>query len=91
MACLDIKTGERKWRAGRYGKGQVLLLKDSGLLLVVSEQGQAILVRATPEKHEELASAPIFEGKAWSHPLVIGDRLYLRNAEEAVCFQLPTE
>jgi len=91
MVCLDIKTGERKWRAGRYGKGQVLLLKDSGLLLVVSEQGQAILVRATPEKHEELASAQIFEGKAWSHPVVIGDRLYLRNAQEAVCFQLPTK
>ena len=91
LVCLDLETGERQWRGGRYGKGQMLLLEDSGLLLVVSERGLAALVRATPEEHDEVATLQVFEGKAWSHPVVVGDRLYLRNASEAVCYQLPTE
>lgn len=90
LVCLDIETGERKWRGGRYGKGQVLLLQASELLLVITEQGEGLLVKAASEKHEELASMQIFEGKAWSHPVVIGNRLFLRNASEAVCYQLPT-
>ena len=91
LTCLSIDTGERKWRGGRYGKGQLLLLEDSGLLLVITERGEAVLVRATPDKHEELATLQIFEGKAWSHPVVVGDRLYLRNSQEAVCYRLPTQ
>lgn len=89
LVCLDIETGERKWRGGRYGKGQLLLLEKSGLLLVISERGMAALVRVTPDGHEELTSLEIFEGKSWSHPVVVGDRLYLRNSTEAVCYRLP--
>lgn len=90
LVCIDIATGERKWRGGRYGKGQMLLLEESDLLLVISEQGKAALVRASTEGYEELSSIQVFEGKAWSHPVVVNDRLYLRNAQEAVCYQLPT-
>jgi len=41
LTCLDLKTGERKWKGGRYGRGQVILLEKSGLLLVSSEEGQS--------------------------------------------------
>ena len=89
FACFGAATGKRKGKGGRYGKGQVLLLEDSGLLLVAGERGQGVLLKATPEDHEELATAQLLKGKTWNHPVVVGDRLYIRNGEEAACYRLP--
>lgn len=89
FACVDLQDGKRKWKGGRYGKGQLLLLADSGLLLILGEQGQLALVKATPESHQELAQLPAFKAKTWNHLTLVGDRLYIRNAEEAVCYRLP--
>jgi outer membrane protein assembly factor BamB len=90
FTCIRLDTGERAWKGGRYGKGQVLLLADSGLLLVLGERGEGVLLRATPQAHEELATHPLLEGKTWNHPAIVGDRLFVRNAEEAACYRLPT-
>ncbi len=86
--CIDLKTGERKWKGGRYGKGQALLLEDSGLLLIAAEQGQVALVLADPNGYSEVASFNALEGKTWNHPVVVGDRLYVRNAQEAAAYKL---
>lgn len=90
FACIGLEDGERKWKGGRYAKGQALLLADSGLIVVVGEKGELVLVRATPEKHEELGRIEALGDKTWNHPVVVGDRLYLRNAEEVVCYELAT-
>ena len=90
FSCIDMKTGERRWKGGRYGKGQVLLLEDSDQLLVIGEQGELVFLKADPEKPIELFKLQALEGKTWNHPVVVGDRLYLRNAREAVCYRLPT-
>lgn len=90
FTCIRLDTGERVWKGGRYGKGQVVLLADSGLLLVMSERGEGVLLRASPEAHEELAKVPLLSGKTWNHPTIVGDRLFVRNAEEAACYRLPT-
>ncbi len=89
LACIDLETGERRWKGGRYGAGQLLLLPDASQLLVISEKGVLVLVRATPERHEELARMKVFEAKTWNHPVLVGDRLYLRNAREAVALAMP--
>lgn len=90
FSCVDLKTGERRWKGGRYGKGQVLLLEDSDQLLVIGEQGELVFLKADPEKSVELYKMQALEGKTWNHPVVVGDRLYLRNAREAVCYRLAT-
>ncbi len=89
LACIDLETGERRWKGGRYGAGQLLLLPDASQLLVIGEKGDLVLVRATPERHEELTRMKVFESKTWNHPVLVGDRLYLRNAEEAVALAMP--
>lgn len=89
LTCVDLNNGERKWKGGRYGKGQVLLLEDSNLLLVAAENGQVVLLRADPSEHVELASIQAIAGKTWNHPVVVGDKLYIRNSQEAACYQLP--
>ena len=89
LACLDLKTGERMWKGGRYGKGQTLLLENDGLLLVIAEDGQVHLVRADPKEFVEVTSFKALDGKTWNHPVVVGDNLYVRNSQEAAGFQLP--
>ncbi len=88
FCCVDLQQGKRQWKGGRYGHGQVLLLADQHVLLVVSETGQVVLLAATPEKHEELGSFPAVEGKTWNHPVVAHGRLFVRNDREIACFEL---
>jgi outer membrane protein assembly factor BamB len=88
LTCIDLQTGERKWKGGRYGKGQILLLENSGLLLILSEQGQVVLVAAEPSEHREIASFQALEGKTWNHPVLVGDRLYVRNSEQAAAYKV---
>jgi outer membrane protein assembly factor BamB len=91
FAAVDAKTGKRRWKGGRYGAGQVLLLADQGLLLVLSEKGEAVLVAADSKEHRELGRFQAIEGKTWNHPTIVDGRLYVRNAEEMACYELPLE
>ncbi len=88
FGCIDLATGKRRWKRGRYGHGQVLLLADQELLLVTSETGAVILLAADPAACRELGRFQAIEGKTWNHPVVAHGRLYVRNAEEMACFAL---
>jgi outer membrane protein assembly factor BamB len=88
FCCVDLSTGKRAWKAGRYGSGQVLLLADQSVLLVTTDAGEAVLVAANHDEHVELGRFQAVEGKTWNHPTVVGRRLYVRNAEEMACYEL---
>lgn len=87
LACLDLKTGKRVWSGERYN-GQVVLLTDLDLLLVIAESGDVVFVQATPAAFHEVGRFKALTGKTWNHPAISRGKLYLRNAEEAACFLL---
>jgi outer membrane protein assembly factor BamB len=89
LACVNLEDGARRWKGGRYGAGQLVLLPEQDLLLVLSEQGELALVKASPDQFTEVAARiPAIEGKTWNHPVLAGDVLLARNAEEMTAFRL---
>jgi outer membrane protein assembly factor BamB len=91
MSSINLTDGKRNWKGGRYGAGQVVLLADQDLLLVIAEEGDFALVAASPDKFTEIARVPGIEGKTWNHPAIVGDLLLVRNGEEMAAFRLPTK
>ena len=86
LACIDAATGELQWKGGRYGYGQLLLA--DGHLVVITERGDLVLVRATPAGHEEVASSDAIEGKTWNVPALADGQLLVRNSRQMAAFDL---
>jgi hypothetical protein len=89
LASINLADGERTWKGGRYGNGQMILLAEQDLLLVLSEDGELALVSATPDRFTEVARFRVLDAKTWNHPVLIGDVLLVRNGEEMAAFRLP--
>ncbi len=86
MECLEVESGKKQWKEGRFGHGQVLLVGD--VLLVLAESGEMIMLEATPDEHRELGRFQAIEGKTWNNPVLAGPYLLMRNDQEAACYEL---
>jgi outer membrane protein assembly factor BamB len=89
LACLDLATGELKWKEGRYGHGQFILVRD--LLLITAENGEVVMVEPVPSELRELAKFRALAGKTWNPPALVGELLLVRNDQEAACYRLPVQ
>jgi outer membrane protein assembly factor BamB len=91
FVCVDLETGKQKWKERGYENGQVLLLPDQDLLMILSEKGEVALVEAKPDARKELGKFQAISGKTWNHPVVANGKLFVRNGEEMACYELPPE
>ncbi len=87
LVCLDPSNGERRWKGGRYGHGQTILVGNR--LIVTTEDGDIVLVEARPDAHRELARFTAFAQKFWNPPALAGRFLIVRTDTEAACYELP--
>jgi outer membrane protein assembly factor BamB len=87
LECIRASDLERMWKKGRYGHGQIMRVGE--VLLVLSEQGDVLLIEATPDRHRLLAEMHVFDDVTWNNPAFSSPYLLVRNHREAVCYELP--
>jgi outer membrane protein assembly factor BamB len=87
LTCLRLTDGNRMWKEGDYGSGQLLLVGDK--LLILSERGKLACVLAKPDEYEEVWKMDAIKGKTWNHPAIARGRLLVRNTDEMVVYNLP--
>jgi outer membrane protein assembly factor BamB len=92
LTCLDVQTGERKWKDGRYGYGQILLAVNpqtkAAHLIVLGGSGELALVKTNPEGFAEIAKFQAIEGKTWNYPAIADGKIFVRNAVEMACYEI---
>jgi outer membrane protein assembly factor BamB len=86
FACVELTDGAQRWKEGRYGHGQGLLVGECYLLM--AESGELVLLRPTPDAPNELARFRVFSAKTWNPIALAGDMLLVRNDQEAACLRL---
>ena len=86
LASVNVETGELNWKGGRYGYGQLVIAGDH--LVVLTEDGDVVLVNASPARHEEVARFSAIEGKTWNHPVIADGTLLVRNIQEMAAFDI---
>ncbi len=89
LCCVELSSGKTKWRKGRYGHGQLLLVQKH--LVIVAENGELALVDATGDEYRETHRQPALKDKTWNTLALSGRLLFVRNAEEAICYELPVK
>jgi outer membrane protein assembly factor BamB len=87
LVCVAAADGSLRWKEGRHGHGQGLLVGEHYLLM--AESGELVLLRPTPDAPNELARFRVFHAKTWNPIALVGDRLLVRNDQEAACLRLP--
>ena len=88
LACIELESGKRLWKDGKYGYGQNILVGNT--LIVQAEDGDVAFVEATPERFNEWVRVPGITGKTWNVPTLAGEYLLIRNDQEAACYRVPT-
>jgi outer membrane protein assembly factor BamB len=86
LKCVDLKTGAVRWEKPGFGAGQVIL--NGKNLLTLADDGQLVVVEASPEAYKEIARFKALTGKCWSTPALSNGRLYVRSTKEGACFDL---
>jgi len=89
LSCVDVNTGARKWKGGRYGYGQVILA--SGHLIITCDSGELALVKATPDQFTEVARFPALEGKIWNYPAIANGKLLVRNTTQMAAYNIAAQ
>lgn len=86
LACVDIRTGEDKWKEDGFGPGQVILAGDK--IIATSDKGEIVVVQANPEKYTEVARKDVLDGKVWSYPILANGKIFARSTTEGVCLDV---
>jgi outer membrane protein assembly factor BamB len=83
LECVDLATGQVKWKKAGFGPGGVNVV--DGKLLVLSDAGDLVLVKAAPDAYTELARSHVLAGKCWNSVAISNGRIYARSTKEGVC------
>ncbi len=90
--CIEVRSGKVVWGDGIRGEGSgsAAVMYVDGHLIFRYESGPVVLIEATPKKYNMRGAftPPVIKGKCWAHPVVVGDKLFLREQDTLMCYRL---
>ncbi len=88
LKCLELKTGDVRWTQDGVGPGA--LMAADGKLIVLTEEGELLVAKASPDGFKPSARAKVLDGKCWTVPVLANGRIYCRSAAgDLVCVDVP--
>jgi outer membrane protein assembly factor BamB len=89
LHCVELSTGKSLWKRDKVGKYHASLARTGDdKLLLIEEDGDMVLLQPDPKEYRELCRTKIC-GTTWAHPAISNGRLYIRDAKELICVELP--
>jgi outer membrane protein assembly factor BamB len=89
--CAELGSGKLAWKQRGSGKGSAAILAADGHLYVRYASGMLALVKADPVGYAEVASFQVpgsGDRPSWAHPVILDGRLYLREGDEILCYDV---
>jgi outer membrane protein assembly factor BamB len=89
--CIDFKTGDVKWQEAKQpGSGSAAVVAADGCVYLRYESGEVVLMAASAEGYKELSkfTPPVVNKPAWAHPVICGGKLYLRDQNTLMCYDI---
>lgn len=86
LKCVELATGEEKWSRDGFGQGGTVLV--DGSVVTLAENGDLVVVEATPASYKETARHKAVGGKCWNNVAVSDGRIYARSTKEGVCLDV---
>jgi outer membrane protein assembly factor BamB len=86
LECVELATGKIMWSHPDFGPGGCALV--DGHVLVLSDAGDLVMVKADPKTYVETARSHAVDGKCWSSPAVSNGRIYARSTREGACLDV---
>ena len=86
LKCVELATGEEKWSKDGFGQGGTILA--DGHLVTLAENGDLVIVEATPKSYNETARTKAVTGKCWNNVALANGRIYARSTKEGVCLDV---
>jgi len=86
ITAVELRTGRIAWQARDFAKAQ--LLYADGKLIILDEDGNLGIARATPEGFQVLSRLPLLNRISWTPPTLVGSRLYVRDRANMMALEL---
>lgn len=88
LFCLDAKTGVAKWTTEGRAAQNAALVSAGPNLLVLTSDGDLLVVKRSPEGFEEVRRYKVAQTQTWSHPILVGNQLVIRDADSVALWSL---
>jgi len=90
LHCIETKTGKELWQKPKVGQYHASLMRTgNNKLLMLEDSGSLVLVDPSPKEYRELCRA-VVSGPTWAHPALCNGRLYVRDEKELICVEMLT-
>lgn len=86
MKCVELATGKVMWSHPDFGQGNVILVGSR--LVALAEDGNLVIVEATPEAYKEVARTKAFPDKCWTTPAFSDGKIYVRSISQGTCYDV---